>query len=1857
MYVSVCVWFVFFLSGVFCPLLLFLFVFFVAEKTTTTHDFSLFFCLLCSGPLNLSDPSSIYGSAPEAYDFSPESASLNFEENRNQTHTETIPANNNISDGKTTTTTTTSPAQPHSRTSADGGHPHSPTSALSPQQLQQLYSHYGSNLHKNISDSRKPHASPPPHSQSLLHTASPPSPRPSSSSSSTHPDQSLRLPAHPPPHLPPPTTVPSTSTALSLGTAHNLPNMPVYQHTKSEFDSPRQQSETHTTTYHTSIHNSEGLDNRTMATSFYQHQFKQNKGDLYERGISRSPRTTTPSPTYFPPSRSENQTPPPPPAQINAAEEDLMTCVFCSKSFYSHSELERHIECSHSGNQNPFGNHADNEGRNEHELSGEKRKGSTTPPPPSSLDVLQDWESQQERAFYAHDREAFSKTAPALPPRSMTPEMALFNRGQIPPGWDWDGGIARSPQSPQEKANSHGGGAGAANAKKQKNSGNRIFHMEAYCSICNREFCNKYFLKTHKANKHNIFEDTPQGRSGTNTSPTTASLQSLMYPPQQPPRPPPSSGPLDMTNVQSVGNTSPITSPKAFATPPSQKSPKANQNSRSEAMRSPSSGAAPHFHSLQHLVSSSINQPLTSPSTATSAPKPSTSKELSSFPALPPSLPELKTSTPSSAIATTTPGTLPEDYCEVCQKTFCNKYYLKKHKYDVHGLGKPKEPKERNPKGSNAKNLSNKVGLELSSLERWNASLSQFPPGIPPPYNPYAAGLLGPDALGHASVAAQAAAAAMAAAAVSPNHPLMQFQNALPFLNLLPKPPLSAMLDTPNPEVFPQQSSPPAETSNTDMGKMPAHSQSPGVRAKTPMSPKVPATSERQAIPSSISPKAGSPPNSSIYSAPSSWPLHHASSSASMTTTAPSNPTPSKSPKLTNEEIKSLGIVQPDAYCEMCRKEFCNKYFLRVHKANKHGIFTEETPRRVLQPKSKNQNNQIQQLALPASAPPHLLQNLPSGAQDPEEPTNLSMRANATPEPGEREYKNDEEPGERIRGKETEDAFCYLCNKEFADKQWLHFHNINVHRLIPGEGPEPDQEKKDAHVPAAPETPQDMTALSLQALISASNMASNLPSGASLKQGEPVSCEFCKKEMANEFYLDLHKMKVHGVFPQNAPPNKERTVLAPPVSPMASKEEKSVKNEPDYHAQGHLMDSHARERDSKMDRSPEQASGKPYQPSESLFPSAQSFDQAQTQRMALLMNGINPDTYCDHCNKEFSSIYLLKTHKQSAHGIPFDEKEFLHPPPKESAAENLSMALVPTSASASQRAMSLPPSSGLPLLPSLPPLSQGSPGANSKLGPGNTPLNSVRVFCNLCNKELCNKYFLKTHMLNKHGIVTEDPNMAVLAAKMPGLVPPTQAPKAAQGKDKEKPKNMDWLALSAMPGVPPFPGPPTSQGVSNSEDLLGSRDAGMEEGSTAEGGLENDLNNTRYFNYFREACQLCDRRFKSAKWLQNHLIKDHGLPPEHFLLNAALAAGVMKSAQVPGLPPGFPLPSSLSQLGVPLPSSLSQMLQPGFSNPPTSDAPNIALNLVKTSQKSDAASRRSASPTRHSRSPSPVRHNSADARKFSCEACGESFIDSMRLQIHLIQDHCADVPLNMKATLPDQPSREPEQPSLPSKKPPPKKKLGQSAISHLANRQVAKSKKFLLKCKEGGAAAPAVNKKPFNCPNCKGKFLSHPSLVYHLQRIHNVKATPAVIREITGKRGPKFRCGKCQQRFFTRKTRKIHLKSLHQEITPAPKTRKRSLKFSGGGVQKRQRKDSSSPLSHPNTSSNGDVDPPTAFGTPAKLSNQGSFIMQRFVLKESDRSSADPLSNANFVTAVVYLPVKQKVTESVVTTFELSPSE
>ncbi|XP_045608461.2 uncharacterized protein [Procambarus clarkii] len=176
----------------------------------------------------------------------------------------------------------------------------------------------------------------------------------------------------------------------------------------------------------------------------------------------------------------------------------------------------------------------------------------------------------------------------------------------------------------------------------------RIFNQQAYCDLCNKEFCNKYFLKTHKANKHGIyspeFSSSPTGLASGHSTPLGPSV-SLASP---------------------MGPSVPLASPMGPSF------------SAGGLVGSPYAGA--------FIAATMSNFPLRPPLLSTPA---SVSKPM----------PMVKTEPSSSSSNNSKPGGVInlEAYCELCQKEFCNKYFLKRHKSKIHGISidvvtKPKSP-------------------------------------------------------------------------------------------------------------------------------------------------------------------------------------------------------------------------------------------------------------------------------------------------------------------------------------------------------------------------------------------------------------------------------------------------------------------------------------------------------------------------------------------------------------------------------------------------------------------------------------------------------------------------------------------------------------------------------------------------------------------------------------------------------------------------------------------------------------------------------------------------------------------------------------------------------------------------------------------------------------------------------------------------------------------------------------------------------------------------------------------------------------------------------------------------------------
>ncbi|XP_022171140.1 uncharacterized protein LOC111034301 [Myzus persicae] len=121
-------------------------------------------------------------------------------------------------------------------------------------------------------------------------------------------------------------------------------------------------------------------------------------------------------------------------------------------------------------------------------------------------------------------------------------------------------------------------------------------------------------------------------------------------------------------------------------------------------------------------------------------------------------------------------------------------------------------------------------------------------------------------------------------------------------------------------------------------------------------------------------------------------------------------------------------------------------------------------------------------------------------------------------------------------------------------------------------------------------------------------------------------------------------------------------------------------------------------------------------------------------------------------------------------------------------------------------------------------------------------------FCKICNKELCNKYFMKTHMQRMHGISIQNGN------HIGGVV--------CDICNKELCSKY-FLRVHKQ----------NSHGIVEN----GSCQKYWTDSMAENGQLSDEPDNGhRYYKHYTEVCNICLRRFRSSKWLSAHLLNDHG---------------------------------------------------------------------------------------------------------------------------------------------------------------------------------------------------------------------------------------------------------------------------------------------------------------------------------------------------------------------------------------------
>ncbi|XP_045481897.1 zinc finger protein 37 [Harmonia axyridis] len=721
-------------------------------------------------------------------------------------------------------------------------------------------------------------------------------------------------------------------------------------------------------------------------------------------------------------------------------------------------------------------------------------------------------------------------------------------------------------------------------------------------------------------------------------------------------------------------------------------------------------------------------------------------------------------------------------------------------------------------------------------------------------------------------------------------------------------------------------------------------------------------------------------------------------------------------PQSEGVQRQPIKIFNPDAYCDLCNKEFCNKYFLKTHKANKHGIYTDTTS------ESLYPNQIPSYLRLPTTVPsdmqlktePQTTSNMMNHVSDmfpnpfsnklsrisqlnkinpDEKESNENLQSSnassnsgsekittdvlpngesSSPKTIENEstsYKSDQEglyfvptsnmsPGQIGFNKETDvssrlrkigvmnpKAFCEICCKEYCNKYFLRTHKMKRHGIMM-----PDERDNKSDMPTSFHWNQSNIQTSPLNLIKTEQTNSERKTTSPTE----ISCDICEIKFQNASLAQLHNISVH--------------------SKLYSKETTDTNEET-----------------SKVQDTPNFTSEKTSN-SENI-----SEDLKKLQTMILQLNELKVEKMsatCTSCNKEFESRYFLHAHMITEHGILLDEVAELERPeqPDNSSNNNTMCDLcgkdVENVHQLKKHILECHPS----LEPSLNNIKEEfNADKTNRMSVSGLQLNERRMsvsltptssYCEICNKELCNKYFMKTHMQRMHGIEIE--NGAQIGGVVCDICNKELCSKYFLRVHKHNTHGIVEYGTSLLQ-------PKKAEGETT-PSLPTESDSALRSNDLA------DLSH-RYFTHFTEVCKICSRRFRSTKWLKAHLLNDHGQAgaekwadmEQQLSQNLAQHSRAQIKTESPTLKiPNSGNDSAASKLGIHNVLSLfggdeagSKIYQCGMCAFTTTLLPLLFV---------------------HERSHTPLTETGS-RMELKCPVCGQTFYQTELLQHHLFKQH------------------------------------------------------------------------------------------------------------------------------------------------------------------------------------------------------------------------------------------------------------
>ncbi|CAF1462267.1 unnamed protein product [Rotaria sordida] len=380
---------------------------------------------------------------------------------------------------------------------------------------------------------------------------------------------------------------------------------------------------------------------------------------------------------------------------------------------------------------------------------------------------------------------------------------------------------------------------------------------------------------------------------------------------------------------------------------------------------------------------------------------------------------------------------------------------------------------------------------------------------------------------------------------------------------------------------------------------------------------------------------------------------------------------PSTPPNLSNEQPLPLIVNQKlsEDYCEICQKRFCNKYYLRKHKGECHGVYTDYI--KSLQ-KSANEspvknNNTSRPMQVPSNNSNMLLINsfyLPTPPTTTDiksifpttttTTTTTTSSSSSPPPPPPPPLNNFPKVDTTKISSQRTIRRCNVCQQEFRNKALLRMHmntfhpnetnkkNLNNNNNNTTTTNNNKQNIKQSSIPTLSLPPSNNLGFLQPYVDTTSSLAHKLVAGQAsqtsygilhdsyfcAKMADRVICEICNKQVCNKYFLKTHKAKVHGIINGTNNISNGNTDNTPPTMVPTNNLQQTLSTD--------IIKSPTTEnhQDEQIENDTEHAS-----------PESNEINE---------LNIENTDTYCSICKKDFSTKYLYFFHMQTIHNDTSD---------------------------------------------------------------------------------------------------------------------------------------------------------------------------------------------------------------------------------------------------------------------------------------------------------------------------------------------------------------------------------------------------------------------------------------------------------------------------------------------------------------------------------------------------------------------------------------------------------------------------